>query len=107
MMIYFLVGVGIVLLVTILLYLIEFILKWIKKHSLNQRSDCENRKLLKKINKNNKEYWKDHEIYYYTLPDGTKATGSKKLKDFINQQEPLPDDMNKILRDNLHKLYEE
>lgn len=30
-----------------------------------------------------------------------------RLREFIKTQEPLPDDMNKILHDNLHNLYEE
>ena len=49
-------------------------LTWLKKYEKKDRN------ILKKINKTNKKYWEENEINYYILPDGTKATGTRRKK---------------------------
>ena len=48
----------------------------------NFRERLKTKILLKKINKRNKESWKTREVVYYTLGDGTPASGIREITDY-------------------------
>uniref|UniRef100_A0A6M3MAE8 Uncharacterized protein n=1 Tax=viral metagenome TaxID=1070528 RepID=A0A6M3MAE8_9ZZZZ len=60
------------------------ILAWAKKWWgwENFRERLKTKIFLKKINKRNKEFWKTREVVYYTLGDGTPASGIREITDY-------------------------